>query len=101
MGHAPDEITLPNGRVATRDRRAELTGSTISVRGGGGSGRAWPQTCYASGVHPEQAGELREHLARRGCKTEVKPSGDPVYESAAHKKKALKIRGMHDRNSFC
>jgi hypothetical protein len=101
MGHAPDEITLPNGKVATRDRRAELAGSTISVRGGGGSSRAWPMACCASGVHPSQAGELREHLVKRGCKTEVTPGGDPVYTSAEHRKKALKIRGMHDKNSFC
>jgi hypothetical protein len=100
-GHAPDQITLPNGKVAIRDRGTELASSIISVRGGSsGRNRAWPMACTASGVHPSQAGELRKHLAERGCKTEVTPAGDPVYTSPAHRRKALKIRGMHDKNSF-
>lgn len=63
--------------------------------------KIWPmKPCYASGVHASQAQELRDHLAKRGCPTEVTPSGDPIYTSAAHRKKALKIRGMHDKASF-
>lgn len=84
---------------AYRDYRAEgVTGTVVGTKT---KTQGWPQTCFASGVHPNQANELREHLARRGCSTEVKPSGDPVYTSAAHKKKALKIRGMRDKSSFC
>jgi hypothetical protein len=99
-GEAPGEVRLEDGRMAVRDLRAELAGSTVSVRGQGASSRTWPLTCYASGVHAHQAGELRKYLRDRGCPTEISPDGDPIYTSAAHRKKALKVRGMHDRNSF-
>lgn len=99
-GEAPPCVELESGQVAIRDRRAELAGSTISIRGQGRNTRTYPMTCYASGVHPDQAGDLRQYLQERGCPTEVTPQGDPVYTSAAHRKKALKLRGLHDRNSF-
>jgi len=63
-------------------------------------GAGWPLVCPASGVHPDQAGELRSLLAEAGCPTEVTKGGDPVYRSAAHQRRALRIRGMHNRNSF-
>ena len=102
-GKAPRIIRLDGGKLATRDYRAEGAGGFVKgtknpVKPSRG---AWPmKPCYASGVHTSQAGELRKHLKDRGCSTEVTPDGDPVYTSAAHRKKALKIRGMHDRNSF-
>jgi hypothetical protein len=64
------------------------------------STKGWPMTCYASGVNANQAGELRECLARAGVPTEVTPDGDPVYRSAAHRRKALKVRGFVDRSSY-
>jgi len=102
FGEAPGEVEVDGAR-AVRDLRAELAGSTISVRAGSGrhSKAAWPMTCYASGVHPDQAGELRDYLRKRGVPTEVNRNGDPVYESATHQKKALAVRGMNVRNSFC
>lgn len=60
----------------------------------------WPLTCTASGVHPSQAQELRDYYKKHGCPTEVTKDGNPVYTSAAHRKQALKVRGMHDRSSF-
>ena len=57
--------------------------------------------CYASGVHADNANDLRKHLADRGVRTEITKNGDPVYTSAAHRKKALKVRGLIDKNSFC
>ena len=62
--------------------------------------KGWPLTCYASGVHPSQAGQLREYLERAGVPTEVTPGGDPVYRDAAHRRKALKARGFVDKSSF-
>jgi hypothetical protein len=100
-GEAPSEVELSDGRKAVRDLRAELTGSVISVRGGGQSSRTWPmEPCIASGVHPDQAPELRAHFKKHGVSVDVPPHGDPIYESAGQRKKALKCRGMHDRNSF-
>lgn len=104
LGKAPPKIRLRNRRTAHRDYRAEraqglVKNETASRRGRGKS--CWPMApCYASGVHASQAGELREHLRKRGCPTEVTPDGDPIYTSKEHRRKALKARGLHDRNSF-
>jgi len=100
-GQAPENIVLPSGEIITRDYQAEARGMLCTVKGSTSPRKqTWPMTCYASGVHPSQAGELRQHLRERGCPTEVTKGGDPIYNSPAHRKKALKVRGMHDRNSF-
>lgn len=90
------------GKRAYRDRRAEGAGGFVVTGKCGRSGRGtWPMPpCVASGVHASQAQELRDHLAGSGCPTEVTPGGDPIYTSAAHRKRALKARGLHDKNSF-
>ncbi len=99
-GDATATLTLEDGRVAFRDYQTELSGLHGFMKGSDNSrpNRPWPmQPCVASGVHADQGAELSEHLARRGCPTEVK-DGDPVYTSAAHRAKALKIRGFVDKN---
>jgi hypothetical protein len=90
-----DTITLDDGRVAKRDFVTDFSSISRPAMAG------WPMTCFASGVHASQAGELREFFAKRGCPTEVTKDGDPVYRSASHRKQALKLRGMHDRKAFC
>jgi hypothetical protein len=60
----------------------------------------WPLTCVASGVHPDQAQALRDHLAKHGVPKEVTKGGDPIYTYAAHRRRALKARGFVDRASF-
>ena len=61
----------------------------------------WPAIeCYASGVHADQAQELRDYFKQRGECVEVTSAGDPVYASSAQRRRCLKMRGMHDRNSF-
>ncbi len=109
LGKAPEEIpifTLDWGEdVAYRNRQAELSsqhafvkGSKTPVKSGYGT---WPMApCVASGVHPDQAQDLRDHLKEHGCPTEVTKGGDPIYESAVHQEKALKCRGMNDRSSY-
>lgn len=93
MGDAPATITLDDGRVAERDFAAEHSPRT--------AGAGWPFECFASGVHPSQAGELREFFHKAGVPTEVSKNGDPVYTSAAHRKKALKARGFFDKAAYC
>ncbi len=92
-GEAPPEITLDDGRKAQRDYRAELQPTHAT-------GAGWPFACFASGVQPEQRKELQDYLAKKGVPTEVNGSGDPVYRNSAHRKAALKARGMFDRASF-
>ncbi len=63
--------------------------------------RVWkPIECCASGVHASQAGELREFFRKHGESVEVTADGNPVYESASQRKRLLKLRGLHDRNSY-
>ena len=95
MSDVPDEVVTTDGRVAVRNFQAEN-----SPRGA--RGNCWPMApCLGSGVNPAQSGELRKFLADRGCPTEVNRDGDPIYTSAGHRKKALKLRGMHDNASYC
>ncbi len=60
----------------------------------------WPIVCYASGVHADQAQELRDHYKKHGCQTDVTSDGDPVFRDHQHMKRALKCRGQHHNNSF-
>lgn len=91
----PETITLDDGRVAKFDFAAQIRSQMRPATKG------WPMTCYASGVHASQAEDLRQYFRQHGCPTEVTNSGDVVYTSAAHRKRALKCRGMRDRSSFC
>lgn len=89
----PEQITI-RGLVYKRDRASEFGGVSVPASAG------WPMECVASGVHPSQAGELRKYFADHGCPTEVTADGNPVYRSAAHRKKALKLRGFRDNSSY-
>ncbi len=93
MGTAPGKVKFRDGSLARRDISAEHR----PLRAGGG----WPLTCYASGVNPNQAQELRDFYKKHGFRCDVNNGGDPVYESSSHRKAALKLRNLHDKNSFC
>ena len=91
VGKAPVRV-IQDGEFFKRSYAAEQQ-SGPSLKG-------WPIECFASGVHSEQAQELRDFFRERGVPTEVTKDGDPVYRDARHRKRALAIRGLHDRNSF-
>lgn len=94
MGEAPETVRLDDGTVASRDYRAERIG--VPSRTG------WPIECIASGVNASQAGELRKFFREHGCSdVQVSRDGNPIYENASQRKRALKARGFYDRNSFC
>ena len=80
------------GRIYRRDLSAERP--FVAPHAG------WPIECVASGVNPEQAGELRSYLVKKGVPTEVSADGNPIYRDASHRRKALKARGLHDNSSF-
>ena len=92
MGKAPRSITIDRCRF-NRALYAEFKSVPASSS-------SWPMTCHASGVNPEQAGELRSLLRENGVPTDVTNDGDPVYRDKNHRKKALKVRGLVDRSSF-
>ena len=60
----------------------------------------WPMEDYAAGVHADQAQELRDFLAKKGVPTDVSPEGNPIYRDAAHRRRALKARGLHDKSGY-
>lgn len=100
--HIPEYVLVGNER-AWRCRYAEgVTGAVAKAGGPVNRGSArWPmEPCYASGVNASQAQELRDFFKHRGVPTDVTDDGDPIYESAAHRRKALKVRGLHDESSF-
>ena len=93
IGAAPKVIRTQFG-LARRCYAAERVGIHSSKRPG------WPMTCVASGVNAAQAGELKEHFKRSGVPTEVTRDGDPIYTSPSHRRKALKCRGMIDKDGY-
>lgn len=101
MGKAPQKVKLSNGKVAHRDLAAELSSVTVAIPIRHQSAKGWPmEPCVASGVHPSQAQELRDHFKKHNVNVDVNDEGDPIYESPGQKKKALACRGLHDNNSF-
>lgn len=92
VGEAPKETTLDDGTSVKRNFAAEAKNPP--------PGKGWPMECYASGVHPEQAGLLQEQLKDKGVPTDVSKDGNPIYRDARHRKRALKARGMFDRASY-
>jgi hypothetical protein len=78
----------------------EYVRSFSDERPGVPSTKGWPLECVASGVHASQAGELREFYRKNGCPTEVTEDGNPIYRNAAHRRKALKLRGFKDKASY-
>ena len=93
MSNVPAQIH-EGGKIAKRSLVTELSSQ------GSPPTKGWPMTCVASGVNADQASELSDHLAKKGVPTEVTSDGDPIYRNAAHRRKALKARGIIDRNSF-
>ena len=91
VSHHPKEIHH-KGKTYRRDFTAEGVGVPAS--------KGWPMECVASGVAPSQAQELRDYYRKHGVPTEVTADGNPIYRNAAHRRKALKVRGMHDKASF-
>jgi len=91
MGKAPKEIKV-KGRIARRSFAAE----SASVPATAG----WPMECIASGVHADQAGDLRKCFDKAGVPTQVSPDGNPIYRDMKHRRKALKARGILDRSAY-
>ena len=102
MGTCPASVTV-GGRLAHRNRSLEyphtfVKGTKTPVKRGNG---IWPMNgCVASGVQPDQAQELRDFYKKHGMNVEVNKDRDPIYTSAKQRHKALKIRGIHDKNSY-
>jgi hypothetical protein len=91
MGKSPQAISI-DGETYERDFLAERQGRP--------SRKGWPIECIASGVNANQAGELRYFFRKHGENVDVTRDGNPIYTSPSQRKRLLKLRGFHDRNSF-
>ena len=60
----------------------------------------FPYECVVSGVHANQAQELRDFYGERKFPIEISQDGNPIYTSRKHRSEALKLRGMVDRGSY-
>jgi len=86
-------IQLPDGRIAYRDFRAEVSGARLDTVAG---------TCSESlAVHPSQVAEATENCRIAGVPTEYKKTGEPVWRSSAHRKRFLKRFGYVDKSAYC
>jgi len=81
------------GETLTRDIAAEHIGTVPTCKG-------WPIWSDAAAVHPSLVPETRERMARNGVHVDFSPDGRPKFESAAHRRAALKQLGHFDRNSY-
>ncbi len=93
MGKAPRAIRIGRNRILARRSWTVAPPSVPAKKG-------WPIECYASGVHADQADDLRNHFKRAGVPTEVTSDGDPVYTDLRHQRKALKCRKLVDKSSY-
>ncbi len=64
------------------------------------SSSGWPMECLASGVNAADAGKLRDKFIELGVPTEVSSDGNPIYRSHQHRARALKARGLFDRQAY-
>lgn len=93
MGKAPSKIKV-KGEWALRSIVSEWIGNQDV------SSKNYPFECEASGVHPGDAQALGELLNKSGVPTEISKEGNPIYRNPSHRRKALAVRGMFDKNSY-
>lgn len=60
--------------------------------------RGWPIHSEAAGCHPDQVPEHIEFDRKRGVPTEYDSTGRPILTDRVHRKKYLKIHGLHDND---
>lgn len=94
IGKAPRKIKLASGKFATRAVRP------CSVVPSGEKEWSKGLVSSAAGVLPSQIGEAERYAAVNGVPTKYTPDGDPVFTSASHRKKFLKLNGMIDKDSY-
>ena len=86
-----DWITL-DGTKYKRDYQTEILGPS-------GGCATYPLKSDGAGVHPDQIGEYTKHSEKMGVPTNFdSTTGQAIFESRGHRKKYLKMMGMHDRN---
>jgi len=79
------------GRTLVRDKSREL----------GFSGKAaWPILSEAAGVHPDQIPMVSENMRRAGVAINYTSDGRAIFENAAHRRAALRVMGLRDKDGY-
>ncbi len=65
----------------------------------GVSSACWPMKSTAMGVHPSQRKDAYEESVKIGVETQFDGQGDAVFESAGHRKRYCRAKGVHDKNA--
>lgn len=85
-----DSITLQDGRVGTRNYRAEQIDMQRNKRCD-----LWPRLSDAIGVGEDQVAKAYQDSVDRGVPTEFTPEGCAVLRSKGHEARYLRAIGYH------
>lgn len=89
MGASPARVQV-KGKLFLRNIPAEHAGPARRQCD------AWPMTSVNAGIHPDQLGEVQEHLAAHGVHTEFTKDGDAIFRSRRHRSAHLKATHTKD-----
>jgi len=92
MKRIPERVTLPDGRVAERDRRSEWTRFKTSLPGN------WPMTSLALGCSPRQRKEYYEFTKKHGVPTHTTERGDAIFNDRTHRKRVARLFDVVDHD---
>ena len=59
----------------------------------------WPLECEASGCHRSQVPAFEKMMFDAGVPTDFTPDGRAIYQSRSHRDKALRVRGIFDKDA--
>lgn len=60
----------------------------------------WPLVSVAAGIHRDKVREYMEKDRLHGVPTEYTDEGDPIFTSANHRRKYLKLHQLYDKKAF-
>jgi hypothetical protein len=83
-------ITLPDGRKAIRDFKADMFGTRPPGN--------WPRASWAMAVSPKTIAQAEKHDREKGVPTHYDRQGRPVYTSPEHQNAHYALFGCHDKD---
>lgn len=91
-----EEYFIDGEQVTLKTYKKHFPDKPIGPSGGQSTG--WPMKSEALAVHPAQIGQAYERARQAGVTTEFTATGEPVFTSAAHRKRYCENVNAYDRN---
>jgi hypothetical protein len=88
-----DGKIVHDGETLVRDICAEHSNVVPGCSG-------WPIWSDAAAIHPSLVPQVSDQLRSKGVLCEFDKTGRPKFDSAAHRRTALRAMNMHDSNSY-